>query len=115
MAVTTQQQSQGIVLPNGQFSFHGTGMQYLWLLIWTGLLTALTFGIYWAWGYCAKQRWIAANTLVDGKPLRFSGTGGQLFVHFIVIVLLCVITVGLYAPWAWVRIKRWQINNLSFA
>ena len=60
---------------HGKFEFHGTGRSYFWLTLKTGLLTAITLSLYWPAAYAAQQRWIAKNTLIDGKQLVFTGTG----------------------------------------
>ena len=62
------------------FEFDGSGFGYLWLCIWTTVLTVITcglffqwllimvlttitFGIYIPWGYCQFKRWETRNTV----------------------------------------------------
>ena len=62
------------------FEFEGSGFGYLWLCIWTTVLsvitfgfffqwliimvlTTITFGIYIPWGYCQFKRWETRNTV----------------------------------------------------
>jgi len=102
-------------MAHGKFEFRGKGLSYLWLAIWTGLLTVLTLGLLWPVAYASQQRWVARNTYVDGKQLVFLGSGLGIFATWLKIMLLSVITLGIYAPWGWCAVKRWQVNNLHFA
>ena len=102
-------------MASGNFEFKGRGLSYLWLYIWTGLLTAVTLGLLWPVAYAAQQRWIAANTFIDGKQLVFMGTGLGIFVVWLKILILSLLTLGVYAAWGWCTIKRWQTNNLYFS
>jgi len=67
-------------MAHGKFEFKGRGGSYLWLAIWTGILTAITLGILWPMAYAAQQRWEKRNTFIDGKQLVFKGTGMGIFV-----------------------------------
>ena len=53
------------------FEFDGSGFGYLWLCIWTTVLTVITCGLFFPWAYSAQQRWICSNTYVNGRQLRF--------------------------------------------
>lgn len=99
----------------GRFEFKGTGGSYLWLLIWTGFLTAITFGIYYSWAMCAVEKWKAKHTYIDDRQLVFMGTGAGFFGTWLLILILTILTLGLYAPWGFCRIQRWKTNNLYFA
>lgn len=61
------------------FEFDGSGFGYLWLCIWTTVLTVITCGLFFPWAYSAQQRWICSNTYVNGRQLRFEGTGFGFF------------------------------------
>ena len=102
-------------MAHGEFEFKGKGLSYLWLMIWTSVLTVITFSIFWPWAYSAQQRWIAERSYIDGKQLMFKGTGIGLFGTWLLVLFLSIITIGIYAPWGYCRIKRWQFNNLYFA
>ena len=102
-------------MAQGKFEFKGSGLGLLFLVIWTGILTLFTLGLFWPWAYSAQQKWIAKNTYIDGKRLVFKGSGVGIFSTWLLIVTLCLITLGIYAPWGYCRIKRWQTNNLYFA
>ena len=49
------------------FEFEGSGFGYLWLCIWTTVLSVITFGLFFPWAYSAQQRWICSNTYVNGR------------------------------------------------
>ena len=97
------------------FEFRGSGFGYIWLLLWTTVVSILTFGLFFPWAYSAQQRWIASNTYIDGRQLVFNGTGLGFFGIWLLILILSIITFGLYVPWAYCKIKRWEIENTTFA
>ena len=70
---------------NKPFVFVGSGLGYLWLLIWTTVVSIVTLGLFFPWAYSAQQRWICANTYVEGRRLRFDGTGLGFFFQWLVI------------------------------
>jgi uncharacterized membrane protein YjgN (DUF898 family) len=102
-------------MPTGKFEFKGSGGSYLWLVIWTTILTVITVGIFYPWAYCTVEKWRAKNTYIDQKQLVFKGSGGGIFGTWLLVVLLSIITVGIYYPWGYCRIQRWKTNNLYFA
>ena len=97
------------------FLFEGSGLGYLWLLLWTCLLTVITFGVFFPWAYSAQQRWICSNTYVEGRQLEFTGTGVEFFFQWLLILILVYLTLGLYTPWGYCRLKRWETENTVFA
>lgn len=97
-----------------QFEFKGSGFGYFWLLIWTTVISVLTFGLYFPWAYSAQQRWICRNTYVEGRRLRFEGTGLGFFFQWLFIMVLTTITFGLYAPWGYCQFKRWETEKTVF-
>ena len=68
------------------FEFDGSGFGYLWLCIWTTVLTVITCGLFFPWAYSAQQRWICSNTYVNGRQLRFEGTGFGFFFQWLLIL-----------------------------
>jgi len=102
-------------MPQGDFKFDGSGLSYLWLVIWTGALTLLTAGLAYPWAFAAKERWHAKNTTINGKQLVFKGSGMGFFGNWLLIMFLSLITLGIYAPWGHCRIERWKTNNQYFA
>ena len=102
-------------MPKGTFEFRGSGLGYLWVLLWTFLATFFTLGLFFPWAYSAQQRWIAANTYVNGRQLAFLGTGVSFFFNWLIILVLTTITLGIYTPWGYCMLKRWETNNTVFA
>ncbi|MEG0798245.1 MAG: DUF898 family protein [Acidaminococcaceae bacterium] len=97
------------------FEFRGGGFGYIWLLLWTTVVSTLTFGLFFPWAYSAQQRWICANTYVEGRQLVFTGSGIGFFAQWVIIILLVLVTCGLYAPWGYCKFKRWETSNTTFA
>lgn len=97
------------------FEFRGSGFGYIWLLVWTTVVSFITFGLFFPWAYSAQQRWICSNTFVGGRQLKFVGSGVGLLAHWLIIMVLTVITFGIYIPWAYCQIKRWETENTVFA
>ncbi len=87
-------------MAHGEFRFHGKGLSFWWLHIWTTVLTIITLGLYWPWAYTAQMRWSASHTAIDGKQLTFKGSGGGFFGNYLLITILTIVTLGIYAPWA---------------
>ena len=98
-----------------KFEFRGSGFGYIWLMLWTAIVTALTFGLFFPWSYSALLRWNKSNTYIGGRQLAFTGSGFGLIGHWLIILFLLVITFGLYTPWAYCQIKRWETENSAFA
>lgn len=102
-------------MSNKVFEFRGTGIGYIWLLLWTTVVSILTLGLFFPWAYSALQRWIASNTFVNGRQLVFTGTGIGFFWTWLLIMILSAVTFGIFIPWGYCMLKRWETNNLDFA
>jgi uncharacterized membrane protein YjgN (DUF898 family)/ribosomal protein L40E len=102
-------------MAHGKFEFIGKGSQYLWLLIWTTVLTILTVGIFGPWAIAAQIRWLVSHIKIDGKQLCFKGSGGGYFANWLLMMFLTIITLGIYLPWGIVRLVRWIVSNTYFA
>jgi uncharacterized membrane protein YjgN (DUF898 family) len=55
------------------------GFELLGIGIANALLSALTFGIYYAWGRARELRYVIGAMRADGDPFTFHGKGGELF------------------------------------
>jgi len=99
----------------GKFEFKGDGLGFLWLLIWTTVVTAITWGLFFPWAFSAQMRWITSNTFVEGRKLSFKGTGLGFFGTYLLIIIFTVITFGIYAPWGSCKFFRWMADNTDFA
>lgn len=97
------------------FEFKGSGLGYLWLLVWTTIASTITFGLFFPWAYSAQQRWICSNTYCEGRQMKFIGSGMGFFIQWVIIVILTMITFGIYIPWGYTKFKRWETANTVFA
>ncbi len=102
------------ILPDGtRLEYRGAALDLFgqWLLV--SILTTLTLGIYFFWGYPRIRRHILTNTYAAGRPLQFIGTGGQYFGVALVNGLLTLVTLGIYSllGFAAVRELKWDCEN----
>ncbi len=79
------------------------------------LVILITLGLGAPWAVCIKQRWLARNTVIDGRRLEFDGTGAQLFGSYIKWFLLTLITVGIYGFWLSIKMQQWIVKHTHFA
>lgn len=98
---------------NSRFEGGLLGLVGISILAW--LVTVITFGIATPWAVCIKYRWIAKNTVIEGRRLQFIGTGGSLFLHYIKWLLLTFITLGIYGFWLYIKMLQWRTENTVFA
>ncbi len=99
------------ILPTGQrleYRGEALGLFFENFLIW--LLTPLTLGLYFFWGWVRRKRYILTHTYVDNRPLDFTGSGGEYLVLALTNGLFTLVTVGLYAllGFATVRTLAWE-------
>jgi uncharacterized membrane protein YjgN (DUF898 family) len=79
-----------------------------------GFIIAITFGIATPWAVVFKEKWKAANTVIDGKELTFDGNGMELFGQFIVWFLLTIVTLGIYGFWLNIKMHQWIVSHTHF-
>ena len=96
------------------FDFSGQGLEFAWLLIWTSIVTMITFGLFGPWAMSYTLGWIASKVKVGGRAVNFTGTGGGVFVEYLKIFILTVVTFGIYAPWGACALYRWVFDHLNF-
>lgn len=95
--------------------FTGGLLELIAVNILQWLITFFTLGFGAPWAVCFKERWIASNTVIDGRKLVFDGTGGQLFGNYIKWFLLTLVTFGIYGFWLGIRMKQWVVMHTHFA
>lgn len=98
-----------------KFEFRGSGLDLLWLFIWTTLATIFTLGLFFPWAATFMMRWVAENAYIGDRRLLFKGSGLGFFGNWLLIWFLCCITFFIYTPWGICRIYRWIADNLEFA
>ena len=102
------------ILPTGQrLEYRGGAIDLFFENFMLMLLSSLTLGIYFFWGYTRLRKHIITNTALDGEPLEFMGSGVQFLVVALLNAILTAITLGFYAilGFAAVRQLHWDINN----
>ena len=95
--------------------FTGSMLGLIGINLVGALFCILSLFIALPWAVCMKQRWLAQNTIIDGKQLNFVGDGGALFGKYIVWLILTVVTFGIYGFWLRIKMRRWIVNNTHFA
>lgn len=98
-----------------RFAFRGSGIGYIWLLLWTSLVSVVTLGLFFPWAYSAQQRWILSNTYIGERQLAFVGSGVGFLWQWLLILVLSTVTLGLFIPWGYCMFKRWETENTVFA
>lgn len=101
-----------------RLEYRGTGGQLFVTLLVGGLLTSITFGIYYSWFMVKLMNFFYENTVAkagDGTEyrLQFNGTGGSLFVTLLVGGLLTFITFGIYGAWFTCKLQKFMCNNTA--
>jgi uncharacterized membrane protein YjgN (DUF898 family) len=81
---------------SNQFTYTGTWPELFGVLFVQGLLTVITLGIYYPWGFCQIRKWVLEHTYAEGRQLTFVGSGSELFGILFVQVLLTIITLGIW-------------------
>ncbi len=100
-----------------RFSFRGEVWDYM-KLFWTGgLLSSITFGLYYPFFETRQQSFFVENTRFGTQPFSFDGNGRDLFWGFFSAVLLAPFTFGL--SWVWYLAKKrryyWEHTSVGEA
>ena len=95
--------------------FEGGVIPYIGFMLLFFILVPMTLGILFPWVEAAFQRWICANTVIDGRRLSFDGSGTQLFGNYIKWLLLTFITFGIYGLWLFNKMTAWRVKHTHFA
>jgi len=66
--------------PMAKGEFHGKGGELFLIWLTNAVLTALTLGIYFAWGKVRLYRFFYSNTEFAGSRFRFTGNGKEIFI-----------------------------------
>ena len=111
--IVTKKEEVKIVVPPNESRFTGTTFGLVWLNIWTGFVTGITFGIAFPFMLCAKEKWMAKHTYINGRQLNFDGTGMQLFGNWIKWSLLVLVTLGIYGFFIPIAIKKWTVSHIK--
>ena len=113
--------SQTRTLENGQsaggFDFVGNGGDLFGQYLVGAILTAITFGIYFAWFQVRINRFMMSNTraTLGGGNFTFDydATGGELFAKIFVGMCLMMITLGIYYFWFLASMIKFQCQHIT--
>lgn len=91
--------------PMAKADFHGRGGELFLIWLVNGVLTALTLGIYFAWGKAKLYRFFYSSTEFAGSRFRFTGTGKEIFIGTVkavgvLLVLFAALVAGQLAAGA---------------
>jgi len=75
--------------------FEGNGFEYFKIWIVNILLVIVTLGIYYPWAKVRNNRYLYANTILEGRNFEYHATGKQLFLGYLVGVILLLIYVAM--------------------
>ncbi|MCZ6490017.1 MAG: DUF898 family protein, partial [Acidobacteria bacterium] len=98
---------------NTSFDYEGDGGELFRIHLVGGLLTMLTFGLYWFWFTAEKQRYYWQHTSFGTARLNSTITGGKLLELKVVNWFLLIVSLGLAYPWVWVRETEFLFAHLS--
>ena len=76
-------------------SFEGKGLEYFKIWIVNILLTIITLGLYYPWAKVRNNRYLYANSTLDGRNFEYHATGKQLFIGYVISTILVLLYFGL--------------------
>lgn len=99
-----------------EWVYTGTWQELFVLLLVQGILTVITFYIYYPWAYCAIRKWTLEHTYAENRQLTFVGNGGEFFGIVLVQLLLTAVTFGI---WGFLQIPtqkflEFDVKNTRF-
>ncbi|XPV70219.1 MAG: YjgN family protein [Halarcobacter sp.] len=74
-----------------KFQFTGSAIEYFKIWIVNTLLTIVTFGIYYPWAKVRNNRYLYANSILDGKNFEYHATGKQLFIGYLIAASMFIL------------------------
>ena len=91
--------------------FRGKVFECIGLYFFVVFCSILTLGIASPWLTCMLEKWIAENSVIDGKRLVFDGRGSKLFWLELKWLVFIIITIGIYSFWAIVAYQKWRLEH----
>jgi len=91
----------------------GTVRGYLWLTLWTYLVTALTLGLFKPWMDARRIRYALQGARAGNLPVDCGITGGSLFWSWLVAWLLWPFSFGLSYFWYRARLFRMTADSTT--
>jgi uncharacterized membrane protein YjgN (DUF898 family) len=96
-----------------RFGYRGNRKDLMLKFIAWGLLTIVTFGIYWSWMTMNIRSYVFEHTRIGNARFKFHGQGSDYFLINLVGYILTFLTLGIYYPWWRRNILTFYIENLS--
>ena len=100
---------------NVQFSFSGTGKDFIGKFFIAVLMTPLTLGFYLFWFAAELKKYLWSHTHVGGATFHFPITGKDYMKLKVTNFFLILFTFGIGFPWAVVRNQNFVTDNLTLA
>lgn len=98
-----------------RFSFRGPVVDFAKIFLGGGLLTVVTFGLYYPFWITRRQGFMVSHAYFGSEPFRFDGKGRDLFGSYLIMLLLALPTVGLSSFWFSAARHRYFAQHTSFA
>lgn len=98
-------------LISGESYFEGNLLGLIGVNLFTFFITVISLGLLLPFAVCYKERWIAKNTVINGKRLLFDGNGLSLIGNYLLWYLLSIITLGIYGIWLPMKVYGWEVKN----
>lgn len=113
MTLSPEPAPTGADTPIAKADFHGKGGDLFLLWLVNSALTALTLGIYFAWGKAKLYRFFYASTEFAGSRFRFTGTGKEIFIGTLKAVGVLIPLYGFFFGGTYIAEKA-KMPFLSF-
>ena len=113
-------------------SFEGTGIEYFKIWIVNIFLTIITVGLYYPWAKVRNNRYLYANSTLEGRNFEYHATGKQLFIGYLIAMVLLIIYIAIESvfpigsailaivffaaiPWIIWRSLKFNLNMTSYS
>jgi uncharacterized membrane protein YjgN (DUF898 family) len=97
-----------------RFSFRGRAVDFLKLFLKGGLLTLVTFGLYYPVFVAQRQKFLVSHSYFGNRRFDFDGKPRDLFNIYALATLLWIPTFGFYWFWYRARRQRYMWDHTSF-
>jgi len=105
--------AENTVYEGKSFGFTGEGGELFSIyVIHMGILTGITFGIYFFWAIAKLHNYLISNiTYADTDKFELNLEGGQLFSIHVIGMILTSVTFGIYYPWYKVKVMAYYADQ----
>ncbi len=96
------------------FEFTGTPGAFFVNFFVSVLMIYIPF-VGFAMSFNYRNKWLANNIKIDGRPLSYSAKLGETWVMLIVGLLLTMVTFGIYIFWFGPKVYRYIFDHTTYA